>query len=108
MVEGGSICLFRSVDARYVYHNIDHVATQLVALHVNRRRVSGDVDLGYHVEKEGLFNARVLFISQNVRDISRWSGKALVTETNILSKFSNVGSCGINFCTTLLNASKIL
>lgn len=30
------------------------------------------------------------------------------TDMSILSKFSKVGNCGINFCTTLLNASNIL
>lgn len=31
-----------------------------------------------------------------------------LTEIRIFSRFSSVGNCGISFCTTLLNASKML
>lgn len=55
------------VYARNVHHDVDHVAAQLVALHVNRRRVGCDVDFGYDVEKERLLDPRVLrFIQSKV------------------------------------------
>ena len=31
----------------------------------------------------------------------------LLTDMRMLSRFSNVGSCGMSFCTTLLNASNM-
>ena len=44
------------VNARDVDDDVDHVAAQLVALHVDRRGVRRDVDLGHDVEEEGLLN----------------------------------------------------
>ena len=48
------------VDAGDVDDHVDHVAAQLVRLHVHRAAVCGDGDLTDHVEQEGLLDARVL------------------------------------------------
>lgn len=48
------------VDTGDVDDNVDHVAAQLVRLHIHRAAVCGDVNLTDHVEQEGLLNARVL------------------------------------------------
>ena len=39
--------------------DVDHVAAELVALHVDGRRVRGDVDLGEDVEEESFFGVWV-------------------------------------------------
>lgn len=36
--------------------NVDHIAAQLVGLHVHRRAVGGDVDLTDNIEEEGLLD----------------------------------------------------
>lgn len=38
------------VDWRKVDDNVDHVATELVALHIHRRTVGGDVNLRHNIE----------------------------------------------------------
>jgi len=48
------------VDAGDVNDNINHVAGELVRLHVHRGAVSADVNLGHHVEQERLLDARIL------------------------------------------------
>ena len=40
-------------------NDVDHVTAEFVALHVDGRRVRGDVDLGEDVEKESFFGVRV-------------------------------------------------
>ena len=51
--------IFLPIYAGNVDDDIDHVAAEFVALHVDGRRVGGDVDLGEDVEEEGLFGVRV-------------------------------------------------
>ena len=48
------------VYAADVDHQVDHVAAELVALHVHRRGVGGDVDLGHDVEQESFLGIGVL------------------------------------------------
>ena len=55
---GGLLPLLGAVDARDVGDDIDHVRAQLVRLHVDRGGVGGEVDLGDHVEEEGLVRGR--------------------------------------------------
>ncbi len=50
---------YSPVYARDVYHYVDHVAAQLVALHVYRAGVGGNIDLGEDVEEEDLLRAAV-------------------------------------------------
>ena len=47
------------VYARHIYDDINHVAAELVALHIDRRRVSGDVDLWEYIEEERFFGVGV-------------------------------------------------
>jgi hypothetical protein len=42
-----------------VTDHVDHVAAQFIGLHIHRRGVRGDVDLGHHVEQEGLLHVAV-------------------------------------------------
>lgn len=48
------------VDAGDVDDHVDHVAAQLVRLHVDRGAVGGDVDLADHVKQEGLLDPWIL------------------------------------------------
>ncbi len=50
---------YSPVYARDVHHYVDHVAAQLVALHVYRAGVGGNIDLGEDVEEEDLLRAAV-------------------------------------------------
>lgn len=45
------------VDAGDVDDHVDHVAAQLVRLHVHRGAVCGDVDLTGHVKKKSLLDS---------------------------------------------------
>lgn len=45
------------VDAGHVDDHIDHVAAQLVRLHVHWRAVCGDVDLTGHVKEKSLLDS---------------------------------------------------
>ena len=53
------------VDTGDVNDDINHVAAQLVRLHVYWTAVSGDVDLADHVEQKSLFDPRILQIRAN-------------------------------------------
>ena len=53
------------VDAGDVDDHVDHVAAQLVGLHVYGGAVCGDVDLADHVKQEGLLDARILTTKHN-------------------------------------------
>ncbi|CAN7981780.1 unnamed protein product, partial [Ixodes pacificus] len=49
------------INAGNVHDDVDHVAAQLVRLHVDRRVVRGNVHLGHHVKQECFVDARVLW-----------------------------------------------
>lgn len=49
------------VDTRQIHDHVNHVATQLVALHIHRRTIGGYVDLGHHIEQERLLNTRIRY-----------------------------------------------
>lgn len=63
-------------------------------------------------KKRNIYNNNKIENGQEATLISTYFTKLklnkILTEIKIFNKFSRVGNCGINFCTTLLNASKML
>jgi len=47
---------FETIDARNIDDDVDHVAAQLVRLHVHRGAVRRHIDLAHHVDQKRLFN----------------------------------------------------
>lgn len=43
-----------------IHYHINHITAQLVALHINRRTVRGDIDLRDNIEEEGFLDTRIL------------------------------------------------
>lgn len=95
------------VNRRQIDNHVDHIATHFVVLHVDWRTVRRNVDFRNNVEEKRFFNSRVLKKKENYNFLSNNFVPPNLTETKMFSKFSSVGNCGINFCTTLENASKI-
>jgi hypothetical protein len=49
-----------AIDGANVEHDVNHVAAQFVALHIDWGAVGGHVELAHHVKQECLFNAGIL------------------------------------------------
>jgi hypothetical protein len=86
------------VDRRDVHGNVDHITAQFVSRHVDRTGIGRDVDLRRDIEEKSLLD---------IRSLGGFAiGKSNLTAMKISSNFSKADNCRINFCTTLLNASK--
>ena len=82
------------VDAGEVDDDVDHVAAELVRLHVHRRRVGGDVDLGDDVEQKRLLRARVLWRVQAASHQSTFQPRRVPAQhrTAIIARWLNLHS----------------
>ena len=56
LVKLTSILLIVAIYAGHIDEHINQLGADLIVLHVHRCRVSGNVDLGDHIEQEGLLD----------------------------------------------------